>query len=166
MGIYDNKSEPKVKLKFRFGFSKKKLKYPAILIVGLIAIVLAFFAVQTLMQPQAIMFSLSPNPLDLARNQTSLLTVDVFNVTGANAENAVLDVSAVASELFVITPESQSISTIEAGGRREYLFQIRPFNNQNPTAGVPAGDYKLQIILNVNGEKFTKEAILQIKRVS
>lgn len=165
MGIYDNKKEPVVKLKFRFGFSRKKMKYPAILILGLIAIVIAFFAIQIVLQPQAIIYSLNPNPLDLAQEQTTLLTVNVFNVTGANATGSLLEVNAIASESFVITPKSQSISILEAGARREYIFQIRPFNQANPSAGIPAGDYKIRIHLIVNSEEFEKEAVLQVKRV-
>jgi hypothetical protein len=159
MGIYDNKKE----MNFRLGFSWKQFKYPALLIMGIIVIVLAFFAVQQLLQPQPIIASISPNPISLAQNQTALLTVDAVNTTGENASSTLIKVLPAASEMFVVTPGQQEISTLEAGGRRQFLFQIRPFNSASPEENVPPGDYKIGIVFRINGQEFSKEKVLQIK---
>lgn len=160
MGIYDNKKQ----VNFKFGFSWKKLKYPTLLIIGIIIIVFAFFAVQNLLQPRLISAVLNPNPLDLAQAQTTTLTVDVVNTTRETASNSIVRVSAIASEMFVITPETQAISTLEANGRRQFVFQARPFNKNNPDSQVPAGDYVIRIEFELNEKKFSEEIVLQIKK--
>jgi hypothetical protein len=162
MGIYDNKKRPAAK----FDFSLGQLKYPAIFLGVLIVIIIVFFALQALFQPQPIIVSLNPNPIDLAQAQAALLTVNAVNTTQENSASASLRVVPVASEMFVVTPASQEISTLEAGGRREFVFQIRPFNKANPDSTVPPGDYKIKIFFEINGQKFSKEIVLQIKGAS
>ncbi|HLD59187.1 MAG TPA: hypothetical protein VI977_06175 [archaeon] len=159
MGIYDNKKQ----VNFKLGFSLKKLKYPLLLVIGIILIVLAFFAVQPLFQPQPIIASINPNPLSLAQDSTALLTVDAVNTTGQNASSALIKVIPAAPEMFVVTPLQQRISTLEAGGRRQFVFQVRPFNSANAEAAVPPGDYKIRIVFQVNAQEFSKELVLQIK---
>ena len=168
MGIYDKKRnvtiKPRLNLNFRFGF--KDFKYPMIAIGGIILLIIAFFALQMAFQPKPIIAVLSPNPLDLITESTTAFTVDVFNTTDSTASNAILKISPIASEMFVITPETKTISTFESGGRRQFIFQIRPFNKNNPAAGVPAGDYKINIVLAIDGKEFIEEVVLQVKRVS
>lgn len=166
MGIYDNKKKIGLKPGFKLNFEWKKFKYPAILIAGIILVLLVFFALQWLLQPQPISASLSPNPLNLAQAQTALLTVDVSNISSETALNAVLNIEAIADEMFVITPSSKEIPTLESGGRRQFVFQIRPFNKNDSSAGVPSGDYKIRIVFSINGQEFLKEVVLQVKSVS
>ena len=159
MGIYDNKK----KIDVKFGFSLKQLKYPLLGLLAIALIMLAFFGLQALQaffQPQAISAFLNPNPLDFSTAQTTSLTVDVVNITKVNASTANLKVIPVASEMFVVTPTEKKISTIEADGRREFVFLIRPY----PSEEVPAGDYKIQILFSINGQEFSKELVLQIKK--
>lgn len=160
MGIYDSKK----KISVKFGFSLGQLKYPALVLLGLVLAIIIFIALQGFLQQQPISAYLNPNPLDLAQSQTTSLAVDVVNITKENASNAALDIVPVASEMFVVTPEEQKISTMEAGGRRQFVFQIRPFNKNNPQAGVPAGDYKIKILFKINGKEFEKEIALQVKK--
>jgi hypothetical protein len=162
MGIYDNKKRPAAK----FDFSLGQLKYPTIFLGTLIVIIIVFFALQALFQPQPIIVSLNPNPIDLAQAQATLLTVNAVNTTQENSASASLRVVPVASEMFVVTPASQEISTFEAGARREFVFQIRPFNKANPDSTVPPGDYKIKIFFEINGQEFSKEIVLQIKGAS
>jgi len=159
MGIYDNKKKANVK----FGFSLKQARYPAIFLGALILIIIVFLALQALFQPQPIIASLNPNPIDLAQGQTTMLTVDVVNTTKANSASSTLKIFPVASEMFVITPESQQISTLEAEGRRQFVFLARLFNKNNPGAAVPPGDYKINILFSINGREFSKQIVLQIK---
>ncbi|MDD5148140.1 MAG: hypothetical protein PHH08_01615 [Candidatus ainarchaeum sp.] len=159
MGIYDNKKKANIK----FGFSLSRLKYPAIFAGAIIVILIAFIALQGLMQQQPIKASLNPNPLVTSQAQTTMLTVDLVNTTKTNASSALLKVQPVASEMFVVTPHTQQISTFEAGGRRQFFFQMRPFNKENPDSYVPPGDYKIGILFSINGQEFSKELVLQIK---
>ncbi|MDD5162687.1 MAG: hypothetical protein PHD95_00595 [Candidatus ainarchaeum sp.] len=162
MGIYDNKKKQGIK----FGFSFKQFKYPAIFVGGLIVIIIVFLALQALLEPQPIIVSINPNPIDLAQEETALLTVNAVNTTQQNSASSSLKVVPVASEMFVVTPALQEISTFEAGARREFVFQIRPLNKANPNSIVPPGDYKIKILLAINGQEFSKEIVLQIKGAS
>jgi len=168
MGIYDRQKSISIKpkLNLRFKFSWKDFKYPIIAVAGIFLIIIAFVALQYLFQPKPIVAVFSPNPLDMAQEQSTLLTVDVFNTTETTVSNAMLKISPIAGEMFVVTPETKIISTFESGGRRQFVFQIRPFNRDNPSAGIPAGDYKINVVLSLNGKQFMKEVILQVSRVS
>lgn len=163
MGLYDKRNKISLKMpEFRFSFQWKKFKKPAI---GLAAVlIVAFFAlsIAVMLQPQAIEASLAPNPLDLARDYDSFLTVTVNNVTDATASNVVVTVETEASDAITIFPQTRGIATLGKGESRTLSdFVVSP----NTAKQVYSGTYIITIRTEINGLKAEKQVALQLKAV-
>ncbi len=163
MGLYDGKSRVHVSLpEFKFDFEWRKLKYPALGLAALLVVLFFAFSIALLVQPKAIEASLSPNPLDLAKEQDSFLTVTINNVTDSTASNIVVSVETSDQHSILIFPKSQEIATLGKGETRTLLpFAVSP----NPVYTVYSGTYILTIKTAINGQTFSKQVALQLKAV-
>ncbi|MBN2067435.1 MAG: hypothetical protein JW744_03135 [Candidatus Diapherotrites archaeon] len=162
MGLYD--SAKGLNLNFKFAFSWKKAKYPVLgIAAAIIAIALVFLVVLPALQPKPIEAVLNPNPLDLARERNSFLTVKLNNVTGETARNIVVEVETEASDAITIFPKSKTISTLGKGETRvlEDAFVVSP----NPASQAYTGTYIITIKTSINGLDAEKQVSLELKAV-
>lgn len=111
-------------------------------------------------QQEAIYTSISPNPLDLAKDFDSYLTVTVNNTTGSTATDVVVSVETEASDAITIFPGSRTIQTLGKDETRTLSpFAISP----NTQAEIYSGSYILTVTTTINGQTFTKEITLELK---
>lgn len=154
MGIYDKKIE--------FGFlgAAKQFVPFIIAIVALIALFLLFTALSELAKPQAITASFSENPLEMANGSTfTKLSLTITNVTGKNAQAVAVEVKPENSQAIIVSPAKTDLGLVENGNRRETEFIVRP----NPSKTILGGTYTLNIYAVMNGERFQKQVVLEIK---
>jgi len=163
MGLYDKRTKVNLRLpEFRFDFEWKKFKRPAIGLAA--ALIVLFFAlsIALMVQPKALEASLDPNPLDLAKDFDSYLTVTVNNITDSTASNVTVSVETEASDAIVIFPQSREIQTLGKGETRTLSpFAVSP---NNETA-VYSGTYILTIKTTINGQAFEKQVALVLKAI-
>jgi len=163
MGLYDGR--PKVNLKvpeFRFNFEWKRAKKPAIGLAALMIFVFFVLSIALLVQPKALEASLEPNPLNLAKDYDSYLTVTVNNVSNETAFNVIVSVETEASDAITIFPKERVILTLGKGETRI----LSPFVVSPNTAGnVYSGTYYLTIKTVINGQTFEKQVAMQLNAV-
>jgi len=159
MGLYDGKIDFHLP-QFGFGFDWRKSRAPLLFLAVLLVVLFFAFSIWALLSPKALSFTLLPNPLDLAKDSTSYLTVTVKNITDATATNVVVFVEAQAPDSIEVYNSPQTISTIEKDGVRTLEpFAISP----NPTANVYSGTYFLLIRTSINGKDFVEQVALELK---
>ena len=141
--------------------SKKQL----LLFAAIIVVLAVFFALATIvsefLKPKPITASFTLNPLDLSKEQSTVLKVRVFNPAQETVENALLSLQPVDGESLIVFPSAQSIPAIGSNEFREYSFSVRP----NPSTKIASGNYKLKIILKIGSTEFTEETVLTIKAI-
>ena len=154
MGIYDKKNA------FDFvSIAKPAAPFIAALI-ALIALVFLFGILSELIKPQAIEASFLDNPLDMTKdNRFTKLSVTITNVTGRNAPIALVEVKPENPKDIIVSPSRVDLGLVERGNRRITEFIVRP----NPAEKVLAGTYTLNIFVVMNGERFQKQMVLEIK---
>jgi hypothetical protein len=163
MGLYDKSNKINIRLpEFKFDFDWRKFKYPAIGLAALLVVLFFAFSIAVMLQPKALEASLQPNPLDLAKDFDTYLTVTVNNVTDATASNVVVSVETEASDAISIFPKSRTIQTLGKGETRTLSpFAISP----NTATEVYSGTYILTIRTAINGQNFEKQVALVLKAV-
>jgi len=160
MGLYDGSK--KLDLNFRFDFEWKKLKAPLLGIGAALVLIVFVLAIFLAVQPRALEAKLSSNPLDLAKENNSFLTVTVNNVTDATASNVVVFVETEASDAITIFPNSREIQTLGKGETRTLSpFSVRP----NPASQVYSGTYIITIRTAINGQAFETQVALELRAV-
>ena len=160
MGLYDGKRN--VNLNFKFNFDWRRMKMP---LLGLGAIVVVFIfaiAIFLAVQPKPIVAVLEPNPLNLANDMDSFLTVTINNVSEVTASNVVVSVETEASDSIAIFPRQREIPTLGKGENRTLSpFVVSP----NPASKVYSGTYILTIKTVINGKAFEEKVSLELKAV-
>jgi len=160
MGLYDGSRN--ANLNFKFNFDWKKMKVPLMGLGSAVVFLIVVFAIFLAVQPKPLEANLSPNPLDMAKDFDSYLTITVNNVTDATASNVVVFVETEASDSITIFPQSRAIQTLGVGETRTLSpFLVSP----NPSAEVYTGTYILKIKTTINGQAFEKEVRLELKAV-
>ncbi len=154
MSIYDQKNA------FDFvAIVKPAVTFIAALI-ALIALVLLFGILSELIKPQAIEASFLDNPLDMTKdNRFTKLSVTITNVTGKNAPITLVEVKPENPKNIIVSPAQTDLGLVEKGNRRITEFIVRP----NPAEKVLAGTYTLNVFAVINGERFQKQMVLEIK---
>jgi len=159
MGLYDSRKKVNLKLpEVRFDFDWKRYKVPALGLAALLVVLFFVFSIALMVQPKTLESRLEPNPLDLASEQNSFLTVTVKNLSGKVASNVVVSVEADAPDAIDVFPSSRVIPTLD--DRRELTpFVVRP----KPGSTVYSGTYILNIRTSVNGQDFEQQVALELK---
>ncbi len=160
MGLYDGKRN--LNLNFKFDFDWRKMKLP-LLSLGTIVVLFVFAVLIFLMvQPKPILASLDPNPLNLANEMDSYLTVSINNVSCATASNVIVTVETEASDAITIFPKEREIPTLGKGENRTLSpFVVSP----NPVGIVYSGTYNITIKTVINGQAFEEKVSLELKAV-
>jgi len=157
MGIYETKTG-KVPLP---ELSKKQLALFVIAIIALLFLLFFAMALSEALKPRAIVSSLSPNPLGLSKQQSTVLKVRVFNPSGEAAEKALVRAEPIASDSIIVFPPAHIIPKLGSNEFRDVIFSLRP----NPSTKISPGSYKIKIMLLLGGKEFTEEVVLTIKAV-
>lgn len=150
LSIYNKKNA------FDFASVAKQFAPFAIGIIVLIGLFLLFQVFSELIKPQAIAAEFSDNPLDLAKNSFTMLTVTVTNITKSNAQPVPFDVIAEDPASIKITCEKKDLGFIEKGNERITSCLVRPTTEL-------AGTYSLNIFVIMNSERFQKKMVLEVK---
>ena len=153
MGIYDSTKA------FALGFEVKKLKYLAFAVILTAVIALLAMFVSTAFN-QAIEASFFDNPINLQERAYTLLEVKVTNVTGSDATNVEVTVSAKDKSAIFVGPgyeEKKTIPTIERNQYRKLYFLIVP------RKGIGEGSYLISVKVTMNSQVFEKELALVVK---
>ena len=154
MGIYDKKLSVDVS-----GAAKQFAPF-IIAIIILIGLFLLFQFFSDVIKQPAIEASFSDNPLDLAKGSAfTKLSVTINNITSKNASSVTVEVSPENSRDIIVAPNQADLGLIEKGNRRVTEFLIRT----NPSERVLAGTYTINIYTVLNGERFQKQMVLEIK---
>ena len=160
MGIYDGMggrsslSYPKI--------PKKQILYLAGGIILLIVLLFIAVSLAEVFEPQPVHVIFSNNPLDLAHQQNSFMTVRVFNPAPDAVQNAVVLVQPLSPESVIVFPSTHTIPSFGTDEFREYTFTVRP----NPRGPVSSGSYTIKIFLVLGEQQYEHDAILQIKAVN
>ncbi|MCD6478411.1 MAG: hypothetical protein J7L44_00825 [Candidatus Diapherotrites archaeon] len=153
MSIYDSTKA------FAFGFEVKKLKYLALVVILTAVIALLAMFISTAFN-QAIEASFFDNPINLQEKAYTLLEVKVTNVTGSDASNVEVTVSAKDKSAIFVGPwheERKIIPTIERNQYRKRHFLIVP------RRGISEGSYIISVKVTMNSHVFEKELALVVK---
>lgn len=159
MGIYDQKR----KWDFGFKFEIKKLKFPLIALVLVIVIILISFFAASWLKANAIQYSFSDNPLDLSDNNSTLLSVTVYNTLDKDLTELELEVKPRDEKSLIVFNSIRDIPVLGKGESRKFelgnAFLIQP----SPTAEIVSGDYAIDIYFRTPDRNFTTTATLTIK---
>jgi hypothetical protein len=160
MGLYDGKRN--VNLNLKFDFDWRRMKLPLISLATIVVLFVFAVAIFLAVQPKPIAASLEPNPLNLANDMDSYLTVTINNASEATASNVIVSVETEASDAITIFPGQREIQTLGRGENRTLSpFVISP----NPSAQVYSGTYILTIKTVINGQAFEEKVSLELKAV-
>ncbi|MFH0714246.1 MAG: hypothetical protein V1847_00480 [Candidatus Diapherotrites archaeon] len=157
MGLYDEDSKPS------FSFNWGKLIKPlAIVIAVIIVIALAYFGIQSFFQPKPIDVILMPssNPWNPSIDQQAAIQIRVSNITESEALGYKLSVEPMARNVLQIIPPSYTrTDTLAVGDSRLESFSVKALD---PNSRPVAGNYTISVSLQINGQSFDKEFVLQI----
>jgi len=160
MGLYDGNK--RVNIAFKLDFDWRKFKKPLIYTGAVIAFIAVIIIAFVLLQPKPLEAELDPNPLELAKEMNSFLTVTVHNVTDATASNVVVSVETEASDAITIFPASRTITTLGSRDKRILPpFVVSP----DLTTQVYSGTYLITVRTVINGQLFEKQVSLELKAV-
>lgn len=146
---------------FGFDFNFRILKWPAVAIGIIIAVIAVYWGLMLLLQPQAIMIRYENNPLDLKDSNNALMYITATNVTENDVENARISLEAVDKESIVVFPEARIIGTMAKGENRILSFTVSP--NLAPVKEIYSGDYVVNIKLYLGDEVFEAKATITIR---
>ncbi len=157
MSIYDDK---KVDLKFHFSW--KDFKWPILAMLALILVLAVAFTLSVVLQPKALYLKIEPNPLDLsdpAKPGYTSLNATVYNITGKNASNVLIEVKPLSKDNVIVFPQSQTILMLGTTEKKSANFILRA----NPNQKIFAGEYEINVTMKINSIIYTEKAILTIK---
>ncbi len=139
--------------------SKKQAMLFLAAIAGLA--LLLFFAslIAEALKPKPITASFTINPLDTAKEQSTVLKVRVFNPTSGAVDDSVIRIEPIDSASLIVFPTVERIPRIGGNEFREFLFSVRP----NPNTKTVPGTYKIRIIFQLGTAEFEQETVLEIK---
>jgi hypothetical protein len=154
MGIYEEK---KFDFNVGFGQAKKYAKPIALIVVALIVLYLIYLMAVSY-QANALNAHLNKNPLSLASDADAILTVNLTNVTEADALNVKVNVYPKDVASLHVYPSTKTVSLLGKGESRKLEFVVKPvFNGE-----VLPGDYKINVETEINGQKFSSELVLTL----
>ncbi len=157
MGLYDDSETPKLSIGW------DKLAKPVAIVIAILVVgALFYFASQSLLQPKPLEIILSPNsnPWNPSIEKQASFQVKVSNITQQEALGYTLAVSPKASNVLQVLPSSYTrTDTLAVGDSRLEQFSFKALN---PNVRPVAGNYTIDVSLEMNGQTFTKEFVLQI----
>lgn len=154
MGIYEKKIE------FDFASAVKQFAPIVIGIIAIFALFLIYGMISDATKPQAITADFSRNPLDLTKNDLNFtkLEVTITNISNSNARNVLVEVSPEDTKSIVVSPQITYLGLVEKGNKRLTEFIVRP----NP-AVIRSGTYTINVYAVINGERYSKQMVLEVK---
>ena len=155
MGIYE---EPKFNFSYGFGQAKKYFRPAALIIACLVVLYLLYIGLAGF-QPNALNAYLNKNPLSLASDTETILTVNLTNVTAADALNVKVNVYPKDVASLHVYPNTKTVALLGRGESRKLEFLVKPvFNGE-----IFPGDYKLLVETEINGQPFSSELVLTLR---
>lgn len=153
MGIYD--AFPK------FNISKKAITYAVAVFVTIVAIYFIYNALTAITTAEPFYTEFDKEALDLSDEQARsiVLSVYVTNITESTAMNSIVEIVPIDTKTLIVYPTQRTIETLGKGEKRRLDFTIRT----NPNEKIYAGEYTLNVLVNVNGEFFGKSISLKVK---
>ena len=154
MGIYEEK-----KFDFTFAFAQaKKYAKPVGAIITALVILYLLFGIYTSFKPTALQAGLNRNPLSLGSDTETILTVNLINVSEADALNVKVNVFPRDVASLHVYPATKTVSLLGKSESRKLEFLVKPILNNE----VFPGDYRIIIETELHGEKFSSELILTL----
>jgi len=148
MGIYDKGFDFDAK-----GFLLRAQK-PLIILAAILMVAFLAWILFGLFTGEAISFSFNKNPV--FTSEQTILRVSIRNTTGITARDVIVQVFAEDKRSISVAPPIKQIGILDQFRELEFVI--------NPVGEVLPGNYVINIKTEINGEKFSKQAVLTIER--
>lgn len=153
MGLYDSG------LGIELSFDWKKIRFGLLIVGAIFVILLIILLGSTLFTPDAIQISLNKHQLKYGGEDFAKLKLVISNVTGLEAQNVQVEVSAKSGVLIDSAKKTvRTIDLIGANENRELEFLLRA----EPDNKVLAGDYTVNVKTKINDIEFEKSFVIKI----
>jgi hypothetical protein len=146
---------------FNFKFSIGKAKEAAIVILVILFVVLAVYAVSNAFAQSPLEIRFEQNPWIQSEKESIILFVKAANITGIDAKEAILEVKPKAENSLIIFPQTARLSeTLAPNDSRVLTFNIR---KALPSEALKPGKYTLELKVSFDGKEFNSETVLEVK---
>ena len=151
MGLYDEDIEGGSGFSFNF----KKFKMPLLILIALVIIAFLLIQVAPLVSNKPV--SLSLRKQVSSSGEPNVLLVNVRNTFAYDLNAIVVEVLAIDSKSLDVFPSIKDIEILGKNESRELDFSVMP------RAGIPNGDYALEVKARINNQDFIERITLSIK---